>query len=263
MSPSNIAQSRSDLEDHLKDHIAFLKSSADAYDAGQDGEAKRLAVSIRVLCHDTRNSHSLLGQLGMVQQSFISTAIPHDARNISTHNGLCMVAMNGAATQYIAMLDGTPYRRHVTFDDWWREIVFVDDKKIQLSRRDIVLSVADQDGGAHVDPALNEAYARLSRHNSLGWVHSDGRSEYPIRPPERAAVRQIAHELICALDGDYRKTQTTPAEGFFGGAMVFDDVPAEWLQQPSAMATPVLRVGRNDPCPCGSGKKYKKCHGTG
>jgi preprotein translocase subunit SecA len=22
-------------------------------------------------------------------------------------------------------------------------------------------------------------------------------------------------------------------------------------------------VGRNDPCPCGSGKKYKKCHGVG
>ncbi|WP_421713429.1 SEC-C metal-binding domain-containing protein, partial [Alteromonas abrolhosensis] len=20
-------------------------------------------------------------------------------------------------------------------------------------------------------------------------------------------------------------------------------------------------VGRNDPCPCGSGKKYKQCHG--
>jgi len=23
------------------------------------------------------------------------------------------------------------------------------------------------------------------------------------------------------------------------------------------------KVGRNDPCPCGSGKKYKKCHGEG
>ena len=22
------------------------------------------------------------------------------------------------------------------------------------------------------------------------------------------------------------------------------------------------KVGRNDPCPCGSGKKYKNCHGT-
>jgi hypothetical protein len=22
------------------------------------------------------------------------------------------------------------------------------------------------------------------------------------------------------------------------------------------------KVGRNDPCPCGSGRKYKKCHGS-
>ncbi|GAO26737.1 protein translocase subunit SecA [Alicycliphilus sp. B1] len=26
-------------------------------------------------------------------------------------------------------------------------------------------------------------------------------------------------------------------------------------------AVPGVRVGRNDPCPCGSGKKYKQCHG--
>ena len=23
------------------------------------------------------------------------------------------------------------------------------------------------------------------------------------------------------------------------------------------------KIGRNDPCPCGSGKKYKQCHGKG
>jgi preprotein translocase subunit SecA len=23
-----------------------------------------------------------------------------------------------------------------------------------------------------------------------------------------------------------------------------------------------VKVGRNDPCPCGSGKKYKQCHGV-
>jgi preprotein translocase subunit SecA len=23
----------------------------------------------------------------------------------------------------------------------------------------------------------------------------------------------------------------------------------------------VVKIGRNDPCPCGSGKKYKSCHG--
>jgi preprotein translocase subunit SecA len=34
----------------------------------------------------------------------------------------------------------------------------------------------------------------------------------------------------------------------------------------SSSAKPVVsgqKVGRNDPCPCGSGKKYKKCHGSG
>jgi uncharacterized protein YecA (UPF0149 family) len=35
---------------------------------------------------------------------------------------------------------------------------------------------------------------------------------------------------------------------------------------PGPMAQPVAisreqRIGRNDPCPCGSGKKFKKCHG--
>ncbi len=30
---------------------------------------------------------------------------------------------------------------------------------------------------------------------------------------------------------------------------------------PSTLAAGVPRVGRNDPCPCGSGKKYKSCHG--
>jgi preprotein translocase subunit SecA len=33
---------------------------------------------------------------------------------------------------------------------------------------------------------------------------------------------------------------------------------------PSGRATAAVpEVGRNDPCPCGSGKKYKKCHGVG
>ncbi len=33
------------------------------------------------------------------------------------------------------------------------------------------------------------------------------------------------------------------------------------VSQEADAATAVARVGRNDPCPCGSGKKYKNCHG--
>ena len=33
-------------------------------------------------------------------------------------------------------------------------------------------------------------------------------------------------------------------------------------ERPVASAASMPKVGRNEPCPCGSGKKYKKCHGT-
>jgi hypothetical protein len=36
--------------------------------------------------------------------------------------------------------------------------------------------------------------------------------------------------------------------------------------QPRVQVQPVRRdspkIGRNDPCPCGSGQKFKKCHGA-
>ena len=40
------------------------------------------------------------------------------------------------------------------------------------------------------------------------------------------------------------------------------DALAQAFAQGENLALPEgVRVGRNDPCPCGSGKKYKQCHG--
>ncbi|WP_148717529.1 UPF0149 family protein [Chitinolyticbacter meiyuanensis] len=45
-----------------------------------------------------------------------------------------------------------------------------------------------------------------------------------------------------------------------------EDAMFYWLEQKYGQVETVKRdepkVGRNDPCPCGSGKKYKKCHGA-
>ncbi|HET9387958.1 MAG TPA: preprotein translocase subunit SecA, partial [Gemmatimonadales bacterium] len=38
--------------------------------------------------------------------------------------------------------------------------------------------------------------------------------------------------------------------------------PASGVAEPAFAANPYAGVGRNDPCPCGSGKKFKKCHGA-
>ena len=46
----------------------------------------------------------------------------------------------------------------------------------------------------------------------------------------------------------------------------FRRVEGEWFfrdgkEIPVTVWRDTPKVGRNDPCPCGSGKKYKKCHG--
>ncbi len=46
---------------------------------------------------------------------------------------------------------------------------------------------------------------------------------------------------------------------------LFDDLAIERRLAASASSTyirPTPKVGRNDPCPCGSGKKFKKCCGA-
>ena len=49
-------------------------------------------------------------------------------------------------------------------------------------------------------------------------------------------------------------------------ALVTNRNPDGSVAEPSERPSParaIPKVGRNDPCPCGSGKKYKKCHGAG
>jgi hypothetical protein len=65
----------------------------------------------------------------------------------------------------------------------------------------------------------------------------------------------------------------TPTAGDIGDGMV-DASPAEAPAPPqkrgvlgvggsTAKPRDIQKIGRNDPCFCGSGKKYKKCHGAG
>jgi preprotein translocase subunit SecA len=69
----------------------------------------------------------------------------------------------------------------------------------------------------------------------------------PIREPQLQLVHQEATGLGYA----------TAAVGDALSSGVSE--PQEAKRQPIRVAQ---KVGRNDPCPCGSGKKYKKCHGA-
>lgn len=249
------SQSLAELVAHLEDHLGFLRRSAEEFDGGHKSEAKRLAVSLRVLFHATAQSHSLLSQLNRLSGKFISTSIPYDPKNGLSHCGLIMTAMSTTHAEYVAPLDDFIFQRWLSFPEWWEEIVFVDNKKNTLSRKTLVLSIANQDGGAHVDPKLTDVYARLSRQNSLGWILTTGEDMPAIESPERAAIRQIAHETLKTLIPGYRKMPKYECEIVFGGAM---DVEGETLPPLPKQE----RLSRNEKCPCGSGRKYKKCHGA-
>jgi uncharacterized protein len=45
-----------------------------------------------------------------------------------------------------------------------------------------------------------------------------------------------------------------------------DRAPAEVMRilsdEESRLRSAMARTGRNDPCPCGSGRKFKRCHGA-
>ena len=62
-------------------------------------------------------------------------------------------------------------------------------------------------------------------------------------------VRIQAESDVEAVEEQHRKADETPKQYTHESAI--DNT------EPNEMP----RVGRNDPCPCGSGKKYKQCHG--
>ncbi|MEK7540115.1 MAG: SEC-C metal-binding domain-containing protein [Patescibacteria group bacterium] len=55
--------------------------------------------------------------------------------------------------------------------------------------------------------------------------------------------------------------QTVRLGGARGGSISTRVAQQIASQAPQASNEP--KVGRNDLCPCGSGKKFKKCHGAG
>jgi hypothetical protein len=116
---------RPQLLEFLSENVAFLKASAQSYDNGFEAEAKRLAVVLRVLLHDTSASSSVLNQLGEKENlNFVDTALYIDPRNlVPTNTGLVMMrAAAGVGGKYVAPLGDSPpsrVRAPQLFRPWW------------------------------------------------------------------------------------------------------------------------------------------------
>jgi hypothetical protein len=166
-----------ELCEQLREQYGFLRRSADAYDSGFEGEAARLAVTLRVLLHDGGSSRSLLGQLQVKDTLRFEDTALHPSPTLVQKAGLVMIQFTTRTeVRHVAPLgDLPPLRIHppLPFEPWWTGRVIEGSQGRIYSRRDLVLTMANQDGGAHVDPDLDADYAALRR-DSLGVTHNPG-----------------------------------------------------------------------------------------
>lgn len=204
----------------LKEQIDHLRFSADEFDKGRDAEASRLAIAMRILLHDSKNSKSLLGQLNILDRLFWDTSIPSEGDNLLTTHSLVGMSVTEERVDYCALLDDVPFSRQQKFNNWWITPVFIDNQGRQLTRRDLVLICADQDGGAHVDTSVDESYFDLEFENSMGWKAIVGGENVSLNRPGRVAIRQVAHETIKTLVPNYENRPSIEAGVTVAGASV-------------------------------------------
>ncbi|GAA1645722.1 hypothetical protein [Nocardia ninae] len=225
----------STLGEQFRRQVRYLKTSARLFDEGDEEEAIRLAVTLRVLLHDTTKSHSLLKLAGLKSgMKFLDTAIVGGTEIYAgpvvfqleyvTDDGETGFAPSGqdGLVEVVPTLDGggricAPRRRrgHETlkpFNEWWTTYVIdTASGSKTLSRKQLIWLMANKDGGAHVDPSgPGDVYIGFVKrgHGQLYSEDPDAAFTAPesMRPFEGNAaaesVRQIAWEVLETFDND-------------------------------------------------------------
>lgn len=275
---SRVQQTQTDLEKQLNEQFSFLIDYADQYDAGKIHYAKQMATVLRVLLHDTGNSHSLLGQLGLKQaRYFYDTATAELLDNFSPNfdwrnnryggQFLGILGMTSSA-QIVSLLDPQESRLFfgfVPFDEYWNRTILVDGSETVFTRAKIITDVANQDGGSHVDPAINQEYHSLSRKNSMNiFARSAGSDTWrTMNDVALVCIRQITHEILRTFVIDYPKKEApvpTDEELGISRAVFKRDTPI--TIEPQRVFYNRSKLERNNrPCVCKNNEKYKNCHG--
>jgi len=208
---------RDELLKHLDEQLYFIEKSIEEFDKNEV-EAKRVATNIRTLVHDTNNSSSLLNQLNAKHIKFLNTNAP---KNSFANWQLTKVNMQGnvfdSNTPYVGIVgkhvigseEGisikyfpiykawTNYNSYLDFDTWWTSEIY--DNKVGdiLTRKGLILNVANKDGGAHIDD-LKQEYNSFKKSDILKFEVNEtmqGADNIPAYP----AVMQIAWELLHSI----------------------------------------------------------------
>ena len=135
----------------------------------------------------------------------------------------------------------------------------------------LMLNVLDQQWKDHLG---NMDYLRQGIH-LRGYAQKQPMQEYKRESFEMftALLENIQHEVVRILARvevkaeedveavETQRRQETPMEYHHDKASAVSDAAGQGLTPEEPFVREGRKVGRNEACPCGSGKKYKQCHG--
>lgn len=167
-----------ELEQMFRDQIDALKQIGELYDKGSVPMAMILSTIVSTLLRDGgRNTTSLLRSLNKKEE----------AKFISSSRGFYNeIIMNGNKSEHelspaapliftemgfgghyaykplCSVFPDIPWKRALDFEDWYNEAIFKAEDGVYLTRKELIASMRDQDGGAHVDNYLSQnVYVKL------------------------------------------------------------------------------------------------------
>jgi hypothetical protein len=204
-----------------------LRDDCLAFDGGKEYQAKQIATVVRVLVHQTGNSHALLNQLGYIDDwRWADTSAEIDPQNLMMTFGLVtqtthMPEGNAESwTTYAPWLDGYPRVRtsrisafsthpiarirgtDTPFNYWWNNPVVRDLAGTEFARKNLVLNLAHLEGGAHAAPKVPAHYQAFAHDGTMALPvnESDSSLSRSTASPVPACVRQIGFEVLKTIE---------------------------------------------------------------
>lgn len=182
----NYKKTRKELQKKLDGSLRYIEKVLDditktTYDDPLRHEyATALATKLRVLLSDTKKNSSLSHKLGIKKHLlFQSECIdnPDYASNLMFSSSLVGLQINKKGELFcIPIVPNFNHKLLCTFNVWWNEIV-IDTKgndSALISRKDVVLTLSDKEGGAHEDDSYADEYYRINYENGFTAICADG-----------------------------------------------------------------------------------------
>jgi hypothetical protein len=200
---------RARTREKLDEQRHLLRNAVGRMSAGDLAEALQIATILRVLIHESRHSIPLLKQL---VPNYLDLTIFGQRSSVeeNLNPGVQRVMLLSVPISFTMSDRGYFLNPVLTTDDkilvpmdrWWeRPSLIIPGAPEGFSRREIILGLAEKEGGAHVDPGVPERYQRLLDCKSLQL--GSGPAQITTVNLSRMMVGQAGVEMLDALERNF------------------------------------------------------------